>query len=103
MGGLGTEFAIFIGIRFVGKEGGTPLDEEGGIPRRDAIINARSWYSFCRDRSKCSLTLITTLSISLKKPNLVSNLCNCKSIKYLMKFKEAEHTRTLVMITFPWP
>ena len=43
IGGLGTEFAKFIGIRLFGNDVGTPLDEEAGKPRRDAIINARSW------------------------------------------------------------
>lgn len=41
--GLGSEFAKFIGILLVGTDGGTPLDEEAGKPRRDAIIIARSW------------------------------------------------------------
>ena len=41
--GLGSEFAIFVGILLVVIDGGTPLDEEGGIPSRDAIIKARSW------------------------------------------------------------
>lgn len=41
--GLRREFAEFIGILLVGMDGGTPLDEEAGTPRRDAIIIARSW------------------------------------------------------------
>jgi hypothetical protein len=41
--GLWSEFAKFIGILLVGMDGGTPLDEEAGTPRRDEIIIARSW------------------------------------------------------------
>lgn len=48
-----------------------------GIPNRVAIICALSWKSLCFDRSNCSLTLITTFSISAKKANLVSSLYNC--------------------------
>jgi len=40
--GLGSEFAIFVGILLVDTVAGTPLDEEAGIPSRDAIIRARS-------------------------------------------------------------
>ena len=77
IGGLGTEFAMFMAILLVGKDGGIPLDEEGGIPSLDAMICALSWNSRCLDLSNCSLTLITTFSISLKKANLVSNLFIC--------------------------
>lgn len=47
------------------------------IPNRVAIICALSWKSLCFDLSNCSLTRIATLSISVKKANLVSSLYNC--------------------------
>lgn len=42
-GGLGTAFAMFMGILLVGKDGGIALDEEEGMPSLAAMICARSW------------------------------------------------------------
>lgn len=42
IGGLGTEFAMFVAI-LLGKDGGIALDEEGGTPSLAAMICARSW------------------------------------------------------------
>lgn len=78
IGGLGAEFGKFMAILFAGNVGATPRDDEAGMPSRAAIICARSWKSLCFDLSSCSLTLIVTLSISLKNANLLSNLCSYK-------------------------
>jgi hypothetical protein len=43
IGNLPTEFAKFVAILLVGREGGIALDEEAGAPSRAAIICARSW------------------------------------------------------------
>lgn len=77
IGGLGIEFTKLVATLLVGDVGGIPLDEDAGNPSRAAMICARSWYSLCLDLSSCSLTLIIMWSISLKKANFISNLCNC--------------------------